>query len=214
MTKARQGRVCDPASGRLSIHHLLPQSSTSVDTFLSECVRCLDGKDYCSEAHPILIHQDVCLPNFGMGIAEVSDNSRQSDLRRTSHMKPRILIVDDDEAITQQLFWTLSDDYEVVTANDLQSAVRRANIYEPAVSILDLHLPPEVESPEVGLRILDYLKMQLPESKVLVITSASGIATRKACYAVGADEFLYKPFDTEKLLTTLRRMVPRAFELV
>ena len=129
-------------------------------------------------------------------------------------MKPRILIVDDDEAITQQLFWTLSDDYEVVTANDLQSAVRRAKVYEPAVSILDLHLPPEVESPEVGLRILAYLKTYLPDSKVLVITSANGMETRNACYAIGVDEFLDKPFDTEKLLATMRRMAPRSFDLV
>jgi DNA-binding response OmpR family regulator len=129
-------------------------------------------------------------------------------------MKPKILIVDDDEAITQQLFWTLSDDYDVVTANDMQSAVRRARIYEPAVSILDLHLPPEVDSPEVGLRILEYLKLLLPESKVLVITSANGIETRNACYAIGADEFLDKPFDTEKLLATMRRIAPRSLDLV
>jgi DNA-binding response OmpR family regulator len=129
-------------------------------------------------------------------------------------MKPRILIVDDDEAITQQLFWTLSDDYDVVTANDLHSAVRRARIYEPMVSILDLHLPPEVESPEVGLRILEYLKTHLPESKVLVMTSASGMETRKACCAVGVDGFLDKPFDTEQLLSTMRRMAPRSFDLV
>ena len=125
-------------------------------------------------------------------------------------MKPRILIVDDDEAITQQLFWTLSDDYDVVTANDLHSAVRRATVYEPKVSILDLHLPPESESPEVGLRILEYLKTHFPDSKVLVMTSATGMETRKACYAVGADEFLDKPFDTEKLLSTMRRMAPPA----
>ena len=129
-------------------------------------------------------------------------------------MKPTILIVDDDEAVTQQLFWTLSDDYDVVTANDMHSAVRRAKVYEPAVSILDLHLPPEVESPEVGLRILEYLKTYLPESKVLVITSGNGIETRKACYAVGADEFLDKPFDIEQLLTTMRRIAPRSFDLV
>lgn len=129
-------------------------------------------------------------------------------------MKPRILIVDDDEAITQQLFWTLSDDYDVVTANDMRSAVRRARINEPAVSILDLHLPPEVESPEVGLRILEYLKLLLPASKVLVITSANGIETRNACYAIGADEFLDKPFDTEKLLATMRRIAPRSLDLV
>lgn len=129
-------------------------------------------------------------------------------------MKPRIMIVDDDEAITQQLFWTLSDDYDVVTANDLPSAVRRATIYEPAVSILDLHLPPESESPEVGLQILEYLKTHLPDSKVVVITSANGMDTRNTCYAVGADEFLDKPFDTEKLLATMRRMAPRSLDLV
>src|SRR5258708_35152706 len=123
-------------------------------------------------------------------------------------MKPRILIVDDDEAITQQLFWTLSDDYDVVTANDLQSAMRRARIYEPAVSILDLHLPPEVESPEVGLQILEYLKTHLPTSKVLVMSSANGMETHRACYAVGADEFLAKPFDTEKLLANMHPMAP------
>ena len=126
----------------------------------------------------------------------------------------RILIVDDDESITQQLFWTLSDDYDVVTANDLQTAIRRATIYEPVVSIVDLHLPPEVDSPEVGLRILEYIKSHLPDSKVLVMSSASGIETRKACYAVGADEFLDKPFETEKLLSTMRRMAPRSLEFV
>ena len=127
-------------------------------------------------------------------------------------MKPRILIVDDDEAITQQLFWTLSDDYDVVTANDMHSAVRRAMVYEPIVAILDLHLPPVVESPEIGLRILDYLKTHLPESKVLVITSANGIETRKVCDAAGVDGFLDKPFDTEKLLATMRQMAPRSLD--
>jgi len=128
-------------------------------------------------------------------------------------MKPRILIVDDDEAITQQLFWTLSDDYDVVTANDLPSAVRRATVYEPAISILDLHLPPETGSPEVGLRILEYIKAHLPETKVLVMTSADGSDVREECFAGGADEFLNKPFDTETLISTMRRMAPHSLDL-
>jgi DNA-binding NtrC family response regulator len=128
-------------------------------------------------------------------------------------MKPRILIVDDDQAITQQLYWTLGDDYDVVTANDLQSAVRRAVVYEPAVSIVDLHLPPEEASTEVGLRILEYLKTLLPDSKLLVMTSAIARDTRSACYAIGADGFLDKPFDTEQLLTMVRRMAPSVFDV-
>lgn len=127
-------------------------------------------------------------------------------------MKPRILIVDDDEAITKQLCWTLSDDYDVVTANDLQTAVRRATIYEPDVAILDLHLPPESDSPQVGLRILEYIKAHIPESKVLIMTSADAKETREVCFANGADGFLNKPFDTEILLATMRRMVPRSLE--
>jgi len=129
-------------------------------------------------------------------------------------MKPRLLIVDDDEAITKQLFWTLNEDYDVVTANDMQTALRRVTIYEPAVSILDLHLHPEVDSPQLGLRILEYIKSHFPDSKVLIMTSAGGLEMRKACYAAGADEFLDKPFETEKLLTILRRLAPRSFEFV
>jgi DNA-binding response OmpR family regulator len=123
-------------------------------------------------------------------------------------VKPRILIVDDDAAITQQLFWTLCDEYDVMTANDLATAVRRATIYEPAVSILDLHLPPVLDSPEVGLRILGYLKDRLPHSKVLVISSAADEEMRVACFANGADEFLDKPFEIDQLLAVVRRIAP------
>ena len=123
-------------------------------------------------------------------------------------MRPTVLIVDDDEAITQQLFWTLSEDYEVVTANDMQTATRRARIYEPDVAILDLHFPPTLDSPEVGLRILDYLKAHVPHSRVVIISSSNDIESQKACYARGADEFFDKPFDTERLLATMRRLAP------
>ncbi len=120
-------------------------------------------------------------------------------------MKPRILIVDDEEAITRQLYWTLCEDYDVLTANDMQTAFRRATLYEPIVSILDLYLS---DSPETGLRVIEYVKAHVPDSKVLVMTSADGIEVKKACYAAGADGFLDKPFDTELLLSTLRRMAP------
>ena len=123
-------------------------------------------------------------------------------------MKPRVLIVDDDAAITQQLFWTLCEEYDVMTANDLATAVRRATIYEPEVSILDLHLPPAPDSPEVGLRILGYLKDRLPHSKVLIVSSAADEGMRDACFANGADEFLDKPFEIENLLATVRRIAP------
>ncbi len=130
-------------------------------------------------------------------------------------MKPRVLIVDDDIAITQQLFWTLCDDYEVMTANDLQSALRRATIYEPQVSILDLHLPPTQDSPEAGIRILEFIKNRFPQTKVLIVSSDATPETQRACFDGGADGFLDKPFEVEQLLATVRRCAPeRRFDAI
>lgn len=123
-------------------------------------------------------------------------------------MRPRILVVDDDESITQQLYWTLCDEYDVVTANDMHTAVRRATFYKPDISILDLQLPPQIDSPAIGLRLLEYIKGQLPHSRVLIMSSNDGSETQQACFAAGADEFFDKPFEIEELLATICRLTP------
>jgi len=120
-------------------------------------------------------------------------------------MKPKILIIDDDVALSQQLFWTLCDEFEVTRANDLSSAFRRALLDEPDVAILDLHLPPTLDAPDTGLRILDYVKSRLPGSKVFVASSESSVEVKKACFSRGADDFLAKPLDVEQLLSAVRR---------
>jgi DNA-binding NtrC family response regulator len=119
--------------------------------------------------------------------------------------KPKVLIVDDDVAITRQLFWTLCDEFEVMTANDLSSAIRRATIYEPEVAILDLHLPPTLDAPDAGLRVLDFVKRHLPSSKIFISSSDPSVAMRKDCIRRGADDFFDKPLDVERLLSTVRR---------
>ena len=122
-------------------------------------------------------------------------------------MKPKVLIVDDDAAIRQQLFWMLCDDYEVTTAGDLGSALRRAELDEPEVSILDLHLPPLLDSPEVGLHVLAQLKAQRPSAKVFVVSSEDSIETKRECFRRGADGFLHKPLDVEQLIAVVRRSI-------
>ena len=121
--------------------------------------------------------------------------------------KPKVLIIDDDVAITQQLFWTLCDEFEVMTANNLSTAIRRATIYEPEVAILDLHLPPTLDAPDTGLRILDFVKSHLPHSRVYVASSGGTAETRRECMRRGADGFFDKPLDVERLLAAVRRSV-------
>jgi DNA-binding response OmpR family regulator len=123
-------------------------------------------------------------------------------------MKPRILIVDDDAVITQQLYWTLSEEYDVVTANDMQTAIRRATFYKPDVSILDLQMPPERDTPASGMRLLEFIKGHLTQSKVLIMSSNSAPDVRAACEAAGADGFFAKPFKIEDMLASICRLIP------
>ncbi|HET6863445.1 MAG TPA: response regulator, partial [Pyrinomonadaceae bacterium] len=123
-------------------------------------------------------------------------------------MKSKILVVDDDKAITQQLYWSLCNEYDVITANDMQTAIRRAMFYKPDVSILDLQMPPEEDTPAVGMRLLEYLKGNLPDSKVLIMSSNNDQGVQRACYAAGADEFFDKPFEVEHMLASICRLMP------
>src|SRR4026207_167448 len=122
-------------------------------------------------------------------------------------MKPRILIVDDDSAITQQLYWTLCDEYDVVTANDLPTAMRRATFYKPDISILDLQMPPERDI-SAGMRLLEYLKGHLSHSKVLIMSSNSTAEVQQSCMEAGADGFFAKPFAIEDMLASISRLMP------
>jgi DNA-binding response OmpR family regulator len=123
-------------------------------------------------------------------------------------MKRRILIVDDDSTITQQLYWTLCDEYDVVTANDMQTAIRRATFYKPDVSILDLQMPPERDTPATGMRLLEFIKGHLSQSKVLIMSSNSASEVRNACLNAGADGFFAKPFAIEDMLASICRLMP------
>ena len=123
-------------------------------------------------------------------------------------MKPLILIVDDDSQITQQLYWSLCDEYDVITANDLQTAIRRATFYKPDISILDLQMPPEKDSPASGLQLLEYIKGQLANARVLIMSSNSTPETRRACFAAGADGFFAKPFEIQDMLASICKLSP------
>ncbi len=120
--------------------------------------------------------------------------NQQKDGQR--QRRPKILIIDDDVAISQQLFWALCDDFEVLTARDLISALRLAERYEPEIYILDLCLPPI---------ILGHLRQKLPASKILVVSSAANSETHQRCVQNGATAVFKKPLDLELFLQALRR---------
>ena len=66
--------------------------------------------------------------------------------------KARLLIVDDDEDICIQMKWALTNDYEPITAADRAGALAAFSEHRPAVTLLDLGLPPHPNEPRRASR--------------------------------------------------------------
>src|SRR3954468_4743692 len=121
-------------------------------------------------------------------------------------MKPSLLIVDDDETIRTQMRWALSDDYDLCFAEDRASAVETFETAPPAVTVLDLDLPPRTECQE-GMTVLSDLLAINDTARVIVISGQT--EKRNAIQAVGAGayDFLCKPVEMDTLKVLLHRCI-------
>src|SRR5213080_4179218 len=122
-------------------------------------------------------------------------------------MKPTLLIVDDDQGIRTQMKWALDPDYEIVSAEDRPGAIESFKAAHPAVTLLDLGLPPRPNEAEEGLAALADL-LAIDEMAKIIIISGQG-EKKNALQAVGAGayDFLGKPIDPDELKLLLRRCI-------
>lgn len=120
-------------------------------------------------------------------------------------MKPKLLIVDDDEEIRTQMKWALSKDYEVLLAEDRAGALEAFQTGRPAVTILDLGLPPYPNSPVEGMAILSGLLALERSAKVIIVSGQGEKENALQAVGAGAYDFLCKPVDVEELRFLLRR---------
>jgi len=120
-------------------------------------------------------------------------------------MKPKLLIVDDDEEIRTQMKWALGRDYEILLAGDRVSALRAFNSARPMVVLLDLGLPPSPGTPEEGLKTLGDLLSADRLTKVIVITGQGEKAVALQAVGAGAYYFQCKPVEMDELQVMLAR---------
>jgi len=120
-------------------------------------------------------------------------------------MKPKILIVDDDENIRTQMKWALTGDYEVALAVDRESAVASFNDREPDITVLDLGLPPQPNSPAEGMAILHALLTSNRAARVIVLSGQGERENAIQAIGAGACDFLTKPVEIESLKVILQR---------
>ncbi|HKB91758.1 MAG TPA: PEP-CTERM-box response regulator transcription factor [Opitutaceae bacterium] len=120
-------------------------------------------------------------------------------------MKPKLLIVDDDEEIRTQMGWALGQDYDIISAEDHLSAVELFRSTKPAVVLLDLGLPPHPASPDEGLATLSDLLSIDNFTKIVIITGQGEKEIAIRAVGSGAYDFIGKPVDTGDLKMLLKR---------
>jgi DNA-binding response OmpR family regulator len=117
---------------------------------------------------------------------------------------PRVLVVEDDEAIAQVLQRTLRlEGYDVKIAGDGVSALDEAHSFLPDLIILDLGLP-RLDGIEVARRL-----RESDDVPILVLTARDAVEARVEGLDAGADDYLVKPWERQELLARLRALLRR-----
>jgi two-component system, NarL family, response regulator LiaR len=114
----------------------------------------------------------------------------------------RVLIADDHAIVRQGLrtYLELQDDVEVVAeAGDGETAVREATRHAPDVVLLDLAMP-QLD----GVGALRRLRAEVPEARVLVLTSFGEDDRLFAALRGGASGFLLKDTEPADLVRAIR----------
>jgi ActR/RegA family two-component response regulator len=91
-------------------------------------------------------------------------------------IKPKLLIVDDDEEIRTQMKWALSRDFDLIMAGDRPEAIESFRRERPLTTLWDLGLPPQPNEPDEGIAALGELLSIDPAAKIIII---SGQVRRK-----------------------------------
>ncbi len=119
--------------------------------------------------------------------------------------KPKLLIVDDDEAIRTQLKYALRDDFTLFFAEDRSQAVAALQENHPDLVSLDLGLPPSPDAAEEGLKALDEITRLAPGTKVVVLTGNNDRENALRAIQLGAFDYHGKPIQLNELKIVLQR---------
>ena len=120
--------------------------------------------------------------------------------------RPRILLADDETAITSNLAPFLERaGFHVHVASDGQSALEQIAQYSPELVVLDV-LMPRMD----GREVLRRLRQAGNWTPVLLLTQVGEAAERAMALEEGADDYLNKPFDPQELSARIRAVLRRA----
>src|ERR1035437_5653970 len=116
-------------------------------------------------------------------------------------------MVEDGEHIAPKIKWARVNDYEPLTAGDRAGALAAFTAHRPAVTLLDLGLPPRPNEPDEGLAVLSTFLGLDPLAKVIIVSGQGDKQNALRAVGAGAYDFLCKPVDMDELRLLLQRCV-------
>ncbi len=120
-------------------------------------------------------------------------------------MKPRVLVVDDDERIAASVRRALDyAGYDVSVAHNGPAAVAAAGSGDPDLIVLDVMMPGYD-----GLEVARRLRRAGNNTPILMLTARTSVPDRVDGLEAGADDYLIKPFAHDELLARVRALLRR-----
>ncbi len=117
----------------------------------------------------------------------------------------KILVVDDMEQNVELISrYLINAGYNVSTANNGATAIKKAKMLKPDLIILDIMMPQMS-----GYDVCKYIKGE-EETKyisILIVTALDSKDTRTRAFEVGADDFITKSFDKTMLLSKVKSLL-------
>ena len=115
---------------------------------------------------------------------------------------PRVLVVDDDDAIRDTLYELLSEEYMCQTAETAEKAFARLEADSYDVVLTDISMPGLS-----GLELLGHIREKFPDTPVIMISGIGDHEHAQGLIKLGAFDFLLKPFSLEVVEKSVHRAV-------
>ena len=117
----------------------------------------------------------------------------------------KILVVDDEPTLVATLKYNLErDGFQVITAEDGESALNLARSHRPDLVLLDLMLPGLD-----GFQVCRILRREM-QAPILMLTAKGDEIDKVVGLELGADDYVTKPFSMRELLARVRALLRRA----
>ncbi|MCX8150960.1 MAG: response regulator [Candidatus Bathyarchaeota archaeon] len=117
----------------------------------------------------------------------------------------RILVIDDDENITQVVAAILKDKgYSVDVASSGSEAIIKSETNHYDLMLIDIRLP-DMEGTELLSRIRD----TTPKIRKIIVTGYPTLQNAVTALNKNADAYIMKPFDVEKMLATISEQLKK-----